>query len=192
MPTGPMRKVVTTVTGVEGSPYYIVGYFDANEGTTAQVGEAWHLFITGSTSGSAAGFPTGSTIRTDSEIAVIDPTDGAVLEVQNGVTISQIGANTGARTPPATQMLMRWRTGNYVNRREVRGRTNLPCVMEEASTEDGKPEPSVITGLESRADALIDNADVSHVVWSKKNGVWWATSSASLWDQFSVLRSRRD
>lgn len=192
MPTTPMYRVETTITGVAGSPYYIVGYFDSEAGSPDAAIGAWHTFITGSTTGTAAGFPTDATIRTSNLVPVIDPVDGGTLSVAIGDVISQAGANTGPRTPPATQMLMRWRTGVYANRREIRGRTNLPCVMEEASTAMGVVEPSVVTGLNGRAADLLADADAVHVVWSKKNGVWADTTAGGLWDQFSVLRSRRD
>lgn len=192
MPTSTIRRVETIVTGVAGSPYYVVGHFTADTGTPTQVTQAWHKFVTGSTSGTASGFPVGTVVQTQPEVQLINPVDGAVIGLEDAPPITQNGANPGPQLPRQNQLLVRWRTGNYVNRREVRGRTNLPCVLEEASTNQGEVESTVVSGINTRASELIADTNSVLVVWSKKNGLWWAAATGSCWNKFSVLRSRRD
>lgn len=192
MPTTPMYRVQTVVTGVAGSPYYIVGYFDSSAGGAQSASEAWHTFITGSTTGTANGFPLGSQVRTEPEVQSVNPVDGAILGIAVAPAIVQSGANPGQRLPPSNQILVRWRTGVYIDRREVRGRTNLPCGFEEDSTADGTLPVELQLAYGVRALGLVGNEAARHVIWSKKNGAWQETTTASVWGQFSILRSRRD
>lgn len=187
-----MHRVQTVVTGVVGGPYYLVGYFDAAGSNAQNACAAWHLFITGGGTGTATGFPDGSRVETQPEVLQINPVDGAVVGLEDADGLVSIGANTSDQLPTQNQFLVRWRTGEYINRRENRGRTNLPCPFEEALTNEGRVAPAIQTALQARANTLVNNIAVRHVVWSKKNGGWSETVSASVWDQFSVLRSRRD
>lgn len=68
----------------------------------------------------------------------------------------------------------------------------MPGQMAGNANVDGSPSTALIGAYNSRAEALIADANTVHVVWSKKHGVWWATSSASTWSRYAVLRSRRD
>lgn len=192
MPTSPIRRVRSIVTGVAGSPYYVTGYFTADTGTATQCITAWHTFITGVASGPAGGFPVGSSVRTDAEVQVVDPVTGNVVATEIGGTILSTGSSASPLLPKANQFLIRWRTGNFVGGREVRGKTFLPLPSETASTDAGLVEAATLVALSGRAGQLISNADTVFVVWSRKNGLWWAASNGSCWEQFAILRSRRD
>lgn len=93
---------------------------------------------------------------------------------------------------PATQGLMRWRTNVFNSGREVRGRTNLPVVLQADSDTEGKPDVGYIGFWNSKAGALIADEDSTLVVYSKKNGLWAAVVTADMWSNYGVLRSRRD
>lgn len=192
MPTGNMRRIESVLTGVAGSPYYFVGYFADGEGTDAECLTAWHEFVNRGPASEGGSLPAGAVLTTNSEIPIVNPVDGAVLEVRVTPSLVSTGTNTGDFLPPANQFLVRWRTGNYENRREVRGRTNIGPCPEDSTDGDGNLLPTVVSFLNNQANALISNPAITHVVWSKKNGLWWATQSASTWTQYAVLRSRRD
>lgn len=192
MPTTPIRRVRVRVTGVGGSPYYLNGYFTADTGTTAQCQNAWMKFLFGGPGPTVGALPTSATATVESEVPVIDPATGQPISVETSPGFSWGGSSTDNLLPTANQFLVRWRTGNFENGREVRGRTNIPCPTEATSTPAGRVEPSIVTAYNSRAFNLIDDANTVFVVWSKKNGLWWAARSGSTWDQFAVLRSRRD
>ncbi len=187
-----MLRVDTVVTGVAGAPYYLNGYFDFAGGSAVDACQAWHTFITGGIGASATGFPVGATVTTSPTVPVVDPVSGDVLGIAAGDSIISDGVNTTNLLPPANQILMRWRTGIYFAGREVRGRTNLPCPLEEGSTDDGQVESAVVAALNVRGNALIADTDSTHVIWSRKYGFWQETAVADCWSQFSILRSRRD
>lgn len=180
------------MTGVAGSPYYINGYFTADTGTTKQVQDAWMKFLFAGPGPTVGRLPLNASATVESEVQVIDPTTGQPIATEVSPGYTWTGINNDPLLPPANQFLVRWRTGNYEGGREVRGRTNIPCPSELTSTPKGAVEPSIVTAYNSSAFDLINDANTVFVIWSKKNGLWWAASSASTWDKFAVLRSRRD
>ena len=187
-----MAKVQTVLTGVAGSPYYMNGYFDLTVGTAQDMIDAWHTFVVGAIGSDTSNYPTGALIRTDGTLQVVNPVDGAVEALVTGAPQTSGGIGTGPVLPPSNQALVRWRTGIYVDRREVRGRTNIPAQFEAASTVLGQVEPAYINGYTDRGQTLIDDENTNFVVWSKKNGQWQPAVTASCWEQFAILRSRRD
>lgn len=187
-----MYRIETQLTGEAGTPYYMVGYFAATIGAADDAHKAWHAFVLRDASNSGGAYPSGVVIRTQPEIPLVNPVDGAVLEVQTTAARETVGSGSGPFLPPSNQILVRWRTGNYVNRREVRGRTNCPYPAEDISTTRGRVESGMVSLVNQWANTLITDASSNFVVWSKKNGEWQSVISGSTWDQFAVLRSRRD
>lgn len=188
MPTTPMLRVRTVVTGVAGSPYYLVGYFEDLTDNEQQCVDAWAAF----TSAAAANQPTGSNWLTEGDVEVVDPITGDTIGVRGADQVLVLGSTNLPLLPPASQALIRWRTGVYVGGREIRGRTNMPLQFQDNATSGGTVKGSVQTFYKERADTLVNQITAEHVVWSKTNGRWERTVTASVWDQFSVLRSRRD
>jgi hypothetical protein len=183
----PMHKVVQVMTGVAGSPYYVTGYFDAAVGTAQQAADAWRLFLNGGTSTYAAPL----ILSPITDVPLVDPVTGNVTAIQTvtvaGVTM--IGA--GDPLPPAVSLLVRWRTGQYIGGREIRGRTNIPRMQETDSTA-GAPTSTLISTWGTRITTLLGGSTAHHVVWSKKNGAWAQTVTGPVWNQWASLRSRRD
>lgn len=192
MGTSTMRRVQCTVTGVAGSPYYIVGYFDAASGTTGGVLNDWMSFVAGVTSGTSIAWPSGALVTGEGVVQLIDPTTGNPIGTEVTTSLTVTGTGTSQMMSPATQILTEWRTGNYINGREVRGRTNHPCVRASDATLTGNPNSGTLGGWNSAAAGLIGSSASNFVIWSKKNGQWFAASSGNTWTKFSVLRSRRD
>lgn len=126
------------------------------------------------------------------EVLDVDPSTGNTTGVFSTTPHTHNCINTGEILPPSLQVLVRLRTGVYVNGREVRGRIFLPG-MSEAQATSGKPAASLISAVQTAADLLITAGDPdSLLVWSRTHGVAHPVVSASVWSEFAVLRSRRD
>lgn len=113
------------------------------------------------------------------------------LQGLEGVTTSAIvGGNAAAPLAQATQALIQWRTGTFVNGREVRGRSFIP-----GSTatwiSDGEPDAGALTLLAAGGEEVITESGGTMAVWSRSSGTAHAVTSVSAWPEFAVLRSRR-
>jgi hypothetical protein len=185
--TTPMYKVVQIATGVAGAPYYITGYFDQTAGTAQQAADAWRAFL----APASTGYRTGLVFSAQTEVGIVDPVSGDLtgLDTVTVASMSMIGGTDPL--PAATSLLIRWRTGAYVAGKEIRGRTNIPGMLESLST-SGLPDSTLVSAWQTRQTALIGAANAQHVVWSKKNGLWANSTAGSPWSQWAVLRSRRD
>lgn len=182
-----ISRVRTVMTGVAGSPYYSNFYYLTNGATAQQVIDVTEGFwnnILQHMSDDLAG-------TVEGEVPIIDEVTGDIIAVQNGNPQTFQGVSTDDVLPPATQGLARWTTGQYRNGRQVRGRTFIPGLTDPVS-EFGRPRPAFITDLQASIDFVVDNPTVTHVVWSKSNGVALATTAGSVWSEFASLRSRRD
>jgi hypothetical protein len=183
----PMHKVVQVMTGVAGSPYYVTGYFDSAVGTAQQAADAWRNFLSAGVSTYAAPL----ILSPITDVPLVDPATGDVTTI---ATVSVAGVTmTGAGDPlpPATSLLVRWRTGQYLDGREIRGRTNIPRLTETDNTA-GVPSATTISTWAARIATMLALSTAHHVVWSKKNGAWATTVTGPVWNQWASLRSRRD
>lgn len=183
-----MFRVRTQFTGVTGAPYLSTMYFLPTAGLTAQnavasVGNFWQAM--GPYIANAALW------ATEVEVASVDATTGAVTGITS--TTPRTGTPTGGGTalPWATQGLVRWRTGTFAGGREIRGRTFIPAISVSASTAS-VPAAAFQTAANTACAALISDPLSDFCVWSKKNGTDPLAASGSLWNEFAVLRSRRD
>lgn len=168
------------------------GYFDAAVGTPTQQIAAWHAFCTGGSGVTSSGYPNGITFSTEAEVTTINPETGDPVDVVTGTPLTTLGTGNLEMLPTMTQGLVRWRSGVFLNGREVRGRTNIPGVTENLNTVQGQPVDTYIQALTDRATALRVNTAVAFVIYSKKNGQWYTVTSGSGSPKWGVLRSRRD
>ena len=106
------------------------------------------------------------------------------------------GIATGNAAPRASQALLRWRTSDIVNGRFVKGRTFIPGIASALITDAGALSATAITDITLAADALVQTSGSVVAVWHRPvNGAGGSehiVTSVSVWDQFAVLRSRRD
>lgn len=195
-------------------------------GWVAGGGVVTHHFIAGSTTGAQATsavfnfwnynpgiFVSGTKFSVQAEVEQIDDATGDLLGVLSGTASSVTASGAGEGGPPATQGLIRWRTGVVEDSREIRGRTFLPAVPV-SQIDDGRPIAGYISAATTMAGLLVSDASTTLAVWRRprpfrpqvgvKGDRWYlpqqlerAGSSAavvtySLWDSFAVLRSRRD
>jgi len=185
--TGHMWRVTQVATGVAGSPYYLTHYFDKLTGTAQQAADAWRNFL----SAGVSTYTAPMIFNPITEVGEVDPTTGDLvgLSVVSVAGITFTGA--GDPLPPATSFLIRWRTGIYLNGKEVRGRTNIPRLAETDNTL-GVPNAALITAWQTRLNTLLTAATPSPVVYSPKNGLFAYVTAASPSNSWAVLRSRRD
>lgn len=182
-----LYRVQLVSTGVAGSPYYTTFHFLASGGSASQAAT------------DAAGFwavvdgymDSSLTWDLDTDVEVIDSATGNIVSVQNVSPASGTGGATGDMLPPSNQALVRWRTGQFVGGREIRGKTFLPA-MSELNSAEGQPATAMITGIENAALALVSSPNSTLVVYSRKNAQAATVTVGSMWNQFAVLRSRRD
>lgn len=185
--TGIMYKVTQVATGVAGSPYYLTAYFDQFGGTAQAAADAWRAFL----APTSTVYRTGLAFSAITEVGLVDPVTGDLTGLEP-VTIGSMSMIGGTDPlPAATSLLIRWRTGAYIGGKEIRGRTNIPGQLE-SGNDVALPTSALTSAWQTRATALATAAGAQHVVWSKKNGVWAVTQTASPWSQWAILRSRRD
>lgn len=94
----------------------------------------------------------------------------------------------------ASQALLRWDTGHIVGGRYLKGRTYIPGVAIDQVV-DGNLQAATAAAFASAAQQLINDA-VQMGVWKRPTsgtgGVWWAADTGTCWNEFAVLRRRRN
>nr|CRY97405.1 hypothetical protein [uncultured prokaryote] len=185
-----MWKIQTIVTGVAGSPYFIVGYFDATEISDQAAVAAWHSFTTNDSS--ALGIAQGATYTTGTETAIVESTTGLIVGFTATTPASITGSSTEPLCPPASQILVRWGTATVSAGRRVRGHTNLPLVKVSDLTSGGNLQAGEIADRQGNVTSLLAAAGGSFVIYSRKNRIAAPVVSGSVWNELAVLRSRRD
>lgn len=182
-----MYRTRCVVTGVAGAPYYITGYFVEVGGTAQQAADAWFAFC----NPGASSMPDDSTITLESQVFNVDSVSGDITSVISVTPDAETGTSVNDFMPGFTQTLVKWQTGTYASGRQVQGRTNLPSVPEGAN-DNGRPSSTWRTSTQLRADNLLSDVNSIFCVYSRTNGVAVVVQSGVVWDEFSVLRSRRD
>lgn len=192
-----MLRFTTRMTGPAGAPYYSTQYFGGTEQAEAdEVTEALHDFWD-----AIKGFiTTGVSIQIQPEVEVVNPLNGLIENVltSNSIAIASTG---NAALPKATQGLVRLRTNAFVAGRRVQGRVFIPALANDAQL-TGIPSAAFMTGVANAAEAMrvaLEPGNADWSVWSRpvtgegaRDGSNHPISSVSVWNQFAVLRSRRD
>ena len=182
-----MYRVRTIFTGVTGSPWVNTAYFNESGGSPEQaaaaVGQFWNTVD--ALIESSVGWSTSADVET------VNAATGEVTDVTSTTISAGTGAGGATGLPTAAQGLIRWRTGHYVGGREVRGRWFIPG-LGAASNSDGLLLAASRTLINDAGVALINDANSSLAVWSRAHGLDQVVTSASVWTQFAVMRSRRD
>lgn len=174
-------------TGVAGLPAYSNFYF--LNGAIEQ--QEAHNAV-GSLMGSLQNFVrTGVTMTVEGSVPTIDSATGNILSEEELVTDTFNGADPTEPLPPAVQLLVRYRTQAFSNGRRVQGRTYLPC-MTQTVNDSGKVGEAQRTAISGYFSSFFTATANGLVVWAKTSGGVAPVSSISIWDQFAVMRSRRD
>lgn len=195
-----MLHVRSVSTGVAGSPYYTNLYFSGGAGDTEYVLNTTRAFWVAL----QVRMGTGLVTNVDSEVREVNEETGDVVAIRTGPSISSVtGTATGSMCPPATQGLIRLTTGTLRSNRRVQGRIFIPRVPQSQVTAQGTALNAYQTALADAGAILMGGAGTPRlVVWSRPQltpgdpnprlGAAAPVTGASAWEQFSVLRSRRD
>lgn len=184
-----VREIVTDWVTPAGTGMATVMYFAPSTTVTIQrsfLNTFWNsirgLQSTGTT----------FTIRTTGR--ELDETTGALTGAWSEPTVFVAsGAGGSIPVPDATQALIQWRTGVIVGSRFVRGRTFLPGLAS-GNLQGGNLIPSGASVILAAATALAaSSADlrVWHRPISGSGGSSQKVTSATVWNEFAVLRRRR-
>lgn len=128
--------------------------------------------------------------RVDPEVNIVDPSTGSTIGATTVTTTQYPGTLGTDALPQATAILFRWRTGSYVGGREVRGRTFMPGLGSENLAANGELDAGQQADLQLAADELV--AATGFLIYSPTRGGQSPVTSASVWNEFAVMRSRRE
>lgn len=184
-----MLRVITRITGFLGGPWVNVTYWSGADtapgaiAANAAIGVFWNAV--------RASMSTQCTFATDPIVAQMDAATGTRTANYPVTVITNPGLDAGDPLPPATQGLIRLRSGVFVAGREVRGRINVPGLTEPSST-NGRPTAGLLTTLNTAASTLNGATSPDLSVWSRAHGVTQAVTTTDTWTDFAIRRSRRD
>lgn len=188
-----MYRVRVTFTGGSGVPWLATHYFREAGGTAQQAATAVGTFW-----GAVDAFiNSGTDWTTEADVSLIDDATGQLTGVQSTTPVTGTGGSAVERLPQQDQILVRWRTGSTVNGRELRGRTFIPGVIEDTN-DAGDVLAATRATILTAAQALITDANSVLLTWHRPTSPGAADGSeaivttASVWQRFAVLRSRRD
>lgn len=187
-----LRKITAVWTGLSGLPGTTTMYFDADAlelgDLLTGLDEFWTGIVTMGGTGSQ-GLQLGLTITLENEIPIINIASGAVVDYQAiSETHEYLGNGTAEPLPPATQMLIEWKTTAVAGTRRLRGRTFLGGLTEDHNS-NGVPASTHADTVEALAASL---SAESMGIYSPTHHIAAGPSATLVWNRFAVLRSRRD
>lgn len=140
--------------------------------------------------------PVGVTISFPTTVDEYNTTTGVLEDTyvveQNG---DVAGSGAGDWAAPVGGRI-EWRTASIVAGRRLRGRSFIVPLVASAFDTAGSLDSNAIGVLQFAADAYLDGGglpdQVDPCVWSRTHGVLADISNATVPDQATILRSRRD
>lgn len=185
-----MLRVRTQFSGVQGSPWLSTMFFQATtedqaaaNAAVSAVGAFWTSM--------KPYMVTAVAYATIAQVDLID-VNGNHTGAFTTTVQSSNGTGAGNMLPAAVQLLAQWRSGTYINNREVRGRTFIPGVASLTLTSTGTPSSATQTAINSACSTLIGNATAHLSVWDRTHAGVATVVTGAAWSQYAVLRSRRD
>lgn len=183
-----MYRIRTTFSGATGSPWVNTLFFSETGGSAQQAANAAAIFW----QAVDAEMHTSITWSNETDVLIVNEDTGAATGVVQVEDSSGAGSNGVDLLPPATQALVRLRTGVFNDGREIRGRIFIPGLTEGANTAGGSVNGATATVIGDAAAALVADANSELLVWSRSALQAHGVVAASVWNQFAILRSRRD
>jgi hypothetical protein len=126
----------------------------------------------------------------ESEFREFDPATGqtTALHAFPGVQIwNEVGSSSSVTHPQQTCILVRWRTGTWVNGKQVTGRSYLPYPS--ASSGGNQVSSTAVNDIAGHAATMI--AAASFHIYSPTNHAIYQITSASVWSDYAVQRRHR-
>lgn len=184
-----MLRVTTVMTGLAGAPYYSNQYFQGVDGAqaiqSANAVRAWWDALKGY-------ITNGLTITVQPEVDEVDPTTGFTTETW-AATPAQVLSTGNAPLPKATQGVARLKTSTFFGGRRLQGRIFIPALANDAQL-NGVPSAAFVGAIQTAGTALMAGGGGGNdlVIYSRKNLAAADVTSVTAWNQFGVMRSRRD
>jgi len=139
------------------------------------------------------------TLQVESEVEIIEDTNGHLLDVMTAPTQTAIGSVAGSAAYSALSgAVITWRTAVVRNNRRMRGRTFLVPFATTAYQTDGTLGSTTLTALQNAAAAMVaDTGTGDFGVYGRPSGpgatdgLWAVARSATVPDLCTVFKSRR-
>lgn len=191
-----MLRVESVLTGVGGSPYFQRLNFSGESQAEAQAARQsviamWETLFTGVNPNIGR-----LTATVASEVVEFNAADGQTRDVFTFPTATvPPGSTTVGIVPNACQVMVRLDTGAFLDGRRVRGKVYFPCFNIQAISSDGNVAGTAKTQALAAIAGVLDNG---LAIWSRPKanpariGTLNDVTTASVWDEFAVLTSRRD
>ena len=189
----PFTRYVPEWSGMSGAPGYSVFHFQGTAGPSdaaALSGLVRAMFDSMKTflpNDVTIAFPGEATTHSDDGTLT-----GAVAVTP--IPANVVGSDTGTFSAPSG-LRVQWDTGVIVGGRRLRGRTFIVPLAGLAYENNGTIQPTVITNYTGYAQTLVNastTAGFPLAVWSQVGSVVHPVTTATIPDQATVLRSRRD
>lgn len=196
-------RIRTVFTGVAGSPWYSNIHFGTAAGdpealAASNTVRAFWFAIKGLMDDNVS-------VAVQPDVTVLDPFTGQVQRIENVPQTAFSGTDLASKLPPANQVLVTIRTGQYRNGRPITGKIFIPGLSINNNS-DGVVKASSVTTILAAANSLLAGVPLSAElgVLSRavpgqvlppipaRTGAFTLAQSVSVGSQFSVLRSRRD
>jgi hypothetical protein len=131
------------------------------------------------------------TYTSEAGVEYFDVITGEISSIGGTTPFTGTGDGSDELLPRAAQALIRWRSGAFVNGREIRGRTFLPG-FGKGQDEDGVLTAACKANISAGVGDFLGNEATIPLIWSKTKGTAAPITGGGPWDQWAVLRSRRD
>jgi hypothetical protein len=152
----------------------------------------------------AAMIPSGVVLKFDTQAAIIDSLTGDITGMNSGSVAADIVCSGAGNYSAAAGAMVNWHTNEFVDSREVQGRTFL--VPFSSLDNSGTILNTSLTSMKTAVDAFLTSATGDFVIWKRpkqvKNSQGEVVSTtpgsvhpvvtATIQDKSFVLRSRRD
>jgi len=180
-------RVRTHITGVVGGPWENVLTFSGTTQSDADsAAAAVHAFWLSASSEMKCG----GSIKIDPFVQRFDASTGTIDDIF-GVSQDAISVTlAGTMLPVATQGRIDLRTGYFPAGREVKGRIFIPA-CDESRNDSGQPSTALTNNFQTWINTLLA-ASPALVVYSRKHHLVADVTAGAPWNEWAVLRSRRD
>lgn len=185
-----MLRVRAVTTGLASSPYLNTFYFN---GATSEEANAAVLAVGNFYADAQVAIANNCTVQIESLVYLMDPATGDTTGVYDvGEIVPIVGTGTEAVLPVGQNVILQFKTGQFVGARQIRGRAFIPgLTVNQVGPETGQ------TTAGSRnfwltAAANLTGPDAELVVWSRTNGVSAEVSSVAVALNLGTIRSRRN
>ena len=187
----PMLRVRTVFTGVTGSPWLNTLNFGSPTQTGSQVDADAAVAAVGAFWGAVDSVMGSSVSWATLPDVLFVGDDGVAAGAYATTPQTGTGGLVVELLPIATQGVVRLLTGVFIGGRQLRGRIFIPGLTENANN-TGRMISTTQSTIAAAAATLNGVTTPPLAVWSKVGATVQPVTAVSVWEQFGVLRSRRD